>query len=799
MEHTHVVDGLRAPVEVVYDRWGVPHVRAHSADDAFVAQGFTAARDRLFQLDLWRRRGLGLLSEVLGQRYLEQDRAARLFLYRGDMDAEWAAYGEGVREVAERFTAGINTYVGLTELEPALLGPEFDALGFTPSRWAPEDLARIRSHGLYANAEKELARAITLRDLGPEAEDLRAVREPEGPLDVPEGLDLDVFHPGVLDVYRLACSPVDLTGIGTPPGTGAPSEPAHPSGTGDRPGAGERPAPLEPDGSNNWVIGAERTATGRPILANDPHRAIGSPALRYISHLSCPEFDVIGAGEPALPGISIGHNGRVAFGLTVFPVDQEDLYVYELHPDDPGRYRYRGGWRAVDTVTEHVPVRGGPDQEVKLDFTVHGPLVHTDRRRRAAFAVRAAWLGPGMAPYLGSVQYMRARDSRGFRDAMRVWGAPGENQVYADAEGFGWIAAGRVPVRPNWDGTLPVPGDGSHEWAGFHSGGELPAVHRPEQGWFASANEHNTGRAPGWKPFTVTRDWAAPLRYERIAEELSARTDWTVQDACRLQNDHVSPAARAALAVLDQLPDTAPGAAEALELLRGRSSRPWDGTMAVDLPQPTLFEHWFRRRLRPALLHDRLLPLVGPERVGEAVRAVSPDENVAGDPRTGLRLLAEAVLSEEGRSLVARTLGLAYLDLVERHGPPGAAWHWGEHHFARLDHPLARAGTPPAWAEGRRVARPGSADTVDLTAYDGSGRQYHGASFRIVVDVGDWDGSVAVNAPGQSGDPRSPHHDDLTGLWSRGRYFPLLYSREAVDRHRETTLRLLPRTTARTG
>lgn len=540
------------------------------------------------------------------------------------------------------------------------------------------------------------------------------------------------------------------------------------------------------------MIGAERTSSGRPILANDPHRAIGGPALRYLTHLSCPELDVIGAGEPALPGVSIGHNGHVAFGLTIFPVDQEDLYVYEIRPD--GRYRYREGWREPETVTERVPVRGGPDREVELSFTVHGPLVHTDPERRAAFAVRAAWLGPGMAPYLGSVQYMRARDSRGFRDAMRVWGAPGENQVYADAEGIGWIAAGRVPVRPNWDGSLPVPGDGSHEWAGFHPGEDLPAVHGPEQGWFASANEHNTGRAPDWKPFTVTRDWAAPLRYERIAEELSARTGWTVQDACRLQNDHVSPAARAALALLDLLPATAPGTAEALELLRGPEGAACGGTMAVELPQPTLFEHWFRRRLRPALLRDRLLPLVGPERVEAAVRAVSPDENAAGDPRVGLRLLAEAVRGEEGRALVARSLGLAYLDLLKELGPPGPAWHWGEHHFARLDHPLERTRTSPAWARGPRVARPGSADTVDLTAYDGSGRQYHGASFRIVIDVGAWDESVAVNAPGQSGDPRSPHYDDLTDLWSRGRYFPLLYSREAVDRHRETTLRLLPRT-----
>ncbi|MFE9244129.1 penicillin acylase family protein [Nocardiopsis sp. NPDC006938] len=212
--------------------------------------------------------------------------------------------------------------------------------------------------------------------------------------------------------------------------------------------------------------------------------------------------------------------------------------------------------------------------------------------------------------------------------------------------------------------------------------------------------------------------------------------------------------------------------------------------MAVDLPQPTLLEHWFSQRSRPTLLRERLRDLVGPERVGEAVRALLPDR--AADPRVTLRLLEEAARDRRGRALVARSLGAAYHDLVERFGPLGPTWHWGEHHFARLDHPLTALPDPPAWARGRRVPRPGSGDTVDLTASDSTGRQYHGTSFRIVVDVGDWDRSLAVNAPGQSGDPRSPHHDDLTDLWASRGHFPLLYSRAAVDRHRALTLRLFP-------
>ncbi|MGW7595518.1 penicillin acylase family protein, partial [Streptomyces rubiginosohelvolus] len=269
------------------DRWGVPHIEASSADDAFLAQGWVAARDRLFQLDWWRRRGLGRTAEVLGTHYVERDRAARLFLYRGDIDEEWAAYGPRARSAVTRFVAGVNAWIAATVRDPGLLPPEFTELGYRPALW----------------------------EFGAEVEDLRRRRQPAVSPSVPEGLDLATVDPHVLDTYRLAMGPVAT-----------------------------RPVPTRTlEGSNNWGVAGGRTMSGRPLLANDPHRAMSLPSLRYLVHLSCPEFDVIGAGEPALPGISIGHNGAVAFGLTIWPVDQEDLYVYEPHPDDDARYRYGDG------------------------------------------------------------------------------------------------------------------------------------------------------------------------------------------------------------------------------------------------------------------------------------------------------------------------------------------------------------------------------------------------------------------------------------------------------------------------
>ena len=377
------VSGPRAPVEILIDRWGVSHVYASSPYDAFFAQGFNAARDRLWQIDLWRRRGLGLLSEVFGPSFAEKDRAARLFLYRGEMRSEWLAYGSDTKRVVTAFVSGVNEYVKLAHEDSALLPEEFRLMGYLPSFWSPEDVTRIRGHGLYQNLASGVERALVLRDFGPEVEALRKPLEPPRDVAVPEGLDLSLIPTDVLRVYELATEPVEFTG--------GQSSPAKSMG-----------------GSNNWAISPGRTATGRPILANDPHRAQSVPSLRYAIHLSAPGMDVIGAGEPALPGISIGHNGNIAFGITIFSIDQEDLYVYETNPDDPSEYRYEGRWEPMEVERQLIPVKDGDPVEARLKFTRHGPVIYEDTQKNVAFAVRAAWLEPGTAPYLGSVDYMRA-------------------------------------------------------------------------------------------------------------------------------------------------------------------------------------------------------------------------------------------------------------------------------------------------------------------------------------------------------------------------------------------------------
>jgi penicillin G amidase len=759
---------LHGQVEILVDPWGIPHIYAEHDEDAFFAQGFNAARDRLWQLDLWRRQGLGLLSEVLGVSYLARDRAARLFLYRGPMEQEWAAYGGDLKAVLEPFAGGINAYIGLTEDKPELLPAEFGALGYRPARWQPEDILRIRAHGRYRNAASEVQRALIVHALGPEADSGRIRLEPDTELTVAAGLDLSLITPGILRDYELATSPVDF----------APSCP-----------------PPSAAGSNNWVISAERTATGRPILASDPHRTLSVPSLRYLVHVSGPGFDVIGGGEPIIPGISLGHNGQVAFGLTIFPVDQEDLYVYETGPGPSPSYRYRADWEPLEIVSEVIAVRGAEPVSVDLKFTRHGPVIHEDAERRTAFAVRAAWLETGMAPYLASIALMSARDWPSFQAAAEHWKSPGENLIYADtANNIGWQPAALVPVRPNWNGLLPVPGDGRYEWAGFVTAPDLPAELNPPRGWIATANQRNAD-ASGAGGVQVGFEWEPPFRFQRICQVLDAAQAATVPDSEKLQNDYVSLPARPLCALLSELTCADARAARAVSLLAN-----WDQVIDASSAGAALFEVWLRSHLRPALLTSALASGVPPDRLAAVPDLLAHPANRTGDARIDLALIEQARSTPAGKAELAvileQTLAAAMRHLEELLGPDPAVWTWGALHTADLVHPLARAGRLAGADPLARLGpqpKGGSGDTVGAAPYGAASfTQNSGASLRLVLDVGGWDNSVAMNSPGQSGDLASPHYADLYQAWARGENVPLLYTRERIEAVAEHRLVLQP-------
>ena len=367
-------------------------------------------------------------------------------------------------------------------------------LGYRPAHWDAADIVRIRHHGLTLNLTNEIDRAEVYCKDGPDAPRVDWLRRALVPAITPTlvpGLDpCTLPFERLRQAYALATArpqfpaAVSAATVSMHEADGSASRPYPPPwADGSAPDfARARAAPTDGrrQGSNNWAVAPARSATGRPVLASDPHRAHGAPSLRYITHLVAPGLDVIGAGEPFLPGISVGHNEAIAFGLTRFYMDQEDLYVYETNPDRPEEYRYKGRWEPMETLAERIEVRGETPRTVTIAFTRHGPVLATDTAGHRAFALRAAWLDEGMAPYFGSIEYMRARTWDQFAAAMNRWGAPGENQVYADTSGnIGWIPAGLTVVRPNWDGLTPVPGDGRYEWAGYRDMDELPRAFNP--------------------------------------------------------------------------------------------------------------------------------------------------------------------------------------------------------------------------------------------------------------------------------------------------------------------------------
>lgn len=789
---TYTLDGLRESAEILVDQWGVPHMYADNIEDIAFVQGFNAARDRLWQIDLWHRRYLGELSEVFGDDWVEYDRAARLFTYRDDMDDEWGAYGPDAETIATGFANGVNAFIDKTADNPDLLPVEFKALDYEPRQWAPEDIVQMRAHAITLNLSNEVQRAVTLREFDEDVERVREWLNPEDwELEIPDGLDLDLIPEDVLDVFSMAT--MAHTSISFEEEDVRNSEVLDDLSTVKRannvgePTASDVPELMDmesPSASNNWAVGPELTETGRPIVANDPHRAHGVPSLRYIAHISSPEFNVIGAGEPGLPGISIGHNGHTAFGLTIIYIDQQDLYVYETNPDNPNEYRYENEWESMDVEAETLEVRDGDDCEIELKFTRHGPVIHEDPEKNVAFAVRTVWTDPGTNAYFGGLGYMRAENLDEFQaamegeltDEMRGWGAPPENQVAADTDGnIGWFPGGRTPVRENWDGLLPVPGDGRYEWDGYLHQSNLPREVNPDRGWVATANQFNLPEDyPVDDPPIGFDGWAAPYRYNRIEEvlsEFSEETLHSLEDSTDLQTDFLSIPIRI---LTNALAETEPEEEQLIEMQEWLSE--WDNVLDADSGEAALAEVWFENHLQDAvtaeLVDEEAVEHIGTADVQVVLGAVENPEEYF-----------EENAVETRDDMLLSTLQDAISEVEELLGEDRGEWEWGDLKHAYFEHGLA-AGVSDESAESLNVGpQPmgGSGYTVWNANYNDDFQLTSGASWRMVIDVGEWNNSVAMSVPGQSGDPESPFYDNLLNEFVAGEYFPLLYTRNAIE------------------
>ena len=793
---TLAVGGLKQAVEVIRDRWGVNHIYAQNEDDLFMAQGYLAAKDRLFQFEIWRRRATGTVAEILGPRELNRDIGTRLHKFRGDLDAELNHYHPRGKQIVEAYVRGVNAYVAEAMRAPALLPIEFKMLGITPGRWTAE-VVISRHQALTSNVLDEATHVRAIGALGG-SEKLRellwlqAGQSGEPSLTLDPLIDPETFPAGVLSLYNafrdpIAFQPEDVLpvyrGEARPAAAAAADAPAADA-------ADTRSRVVDRDiGSNNWIVSGSRTQSSMPIMANDPHRVIEAPSLRYWVHLVAPGWNVIGGGEPVLPGVSIGHNEYGAWGLTIFGTDSEDLLVYDTNPANPNEYRYQGRWEVMRVVADSVPVKGQADARVELKFTRHGPVLHEDRANRRAYALRAAWMDTGGAPYLASLRMNQARTWDEFRDACAFNRMPSENMIWADKTGtIGYQAAGIAPLR-SWSGLLPVPGDGRYEWDGYLPITALPHETNPERGFVATANHY---LFPNDYPYPQARHytWADPYRAHRIEEVLNSGRRFNVAEMTRLQNDDLSIAARAIVPLLRDLPFVSPAVASARDAVMR-----WDFVLDKNSSAAAAYELFTRRLF--AAVRNVAIPAAArsavPGRLISTKRIIdwlwAPDGRFGTDP------------TKARDALVVTAFEQGVADVTARFGADMAAWRWGDDtlHHALITHPLSNAVNVEMKKTLDVGPFPRGGDGTTVSATGGQDNQGSGGSLKIVADTENWDNSVGLNTPGQSGDPGSPHYRDLFELWARGRYFPVAYSRAKVESVAEKTSLLTPSAASTSG
>jgi penicillin amidase len=737
------LQGLREPVEVQRDRWGIAHIYAKNDHDLFFAQGFVAAQDRLFQIDLWRRQATGEMAEVFGPDYVAADRFARLMKFRGPMDAEWTAYAPDTKEIATAFTQGINACI---EQMGDKLPVEFQMLGFRPAKWKPEDvLGRMSGIYMSQNFRNEIQRARLIAAVGLEKARWLAPIDPPRDYESPLSRDeLKGVDQRILADYDAAVKVLSF-----------------------------KPAKTE---SNNWVVTGSRSTSGKPLLASDPHRAIALPSLRYLVHLHAPGWNVIGSGEPGLPGVALGHNERIAWGFTIVGTDQADFYVEETKSDKPNEYKVGDNWEPMTIVREKIVVKGAPEQTVERRYTRHGPVLFQDMVRNRAFALKWAGYEPGGAAYLGSLAVARANNQKEFLEALKTWKIPGLNFVYADVDGnIGWIAAAATPIRKSHNGLLPVPGKGDYEWAGFLNVGELPQSFNPKAGWIATAN-HNI--LPEGYDKQIGYEFAPPFRFQRIRDALALKDKWALDDFRALQHDVASLPGLALAKMLKNVD------------LKDKDLEPhkkllveWDGKLTADSKAGPLFELWLR-----ALQHDFAAQNVVPE-LRSAFNALNGPQVMLSALET---IDSNLVGTKEARDeLMRSTFARAVKQLKAL--PEAQSSRWGALHTATLRHPLATIDPNVAKAFNLGpVERSGDANTPNNTRFDDQFNQIHGASYRHLFDLADWDRALATSTPGQSGQPGSPHYADLLPLWAKGDYFPLAFSEAKVNEVTQHRLKLKP-------
>lgn len=765
------VSGLEKPVEILVDHWGIPHIYAQTEADLFFAQGYYAARDRLFQFEIWRRQVTGTVAELLGPRELKRDIGTRLFQFRGDIEAEMAYYHPHGQLIITSFVRGVNAYIDEARKDTESLPVEFKLLDMLPGHWTPE-IVISRHQGLLGNIGDELKTGRAVALLGAEkVKDLSWFHPNDPLLDLDPAIDSVLLFENILDLYNayrrsVRFQPEDFVASAANPDQEAYRDWAV--------RLDQEEATLEREdawaiGSNNWAIEGALSESGYPMLANDPHRTQAVPSLRYMAHLVAPGWNVIGGGEPEIPGISIGHNEYGAWGLTVFRTDAEDLYVYRTNPENPNQYWYKGAWENMRIIRDTIPVKGQDAVIVNYKYTRHGPVLYENPDKQQACALRCGWLEIGGSPYLASLRMDQARNFEEFREACTYSHIPGENMLWADRQGnIGWQAVGIAPVRRHFSGMVPVPGDGRYEWDGYLPIQAKPNVYNPSTGVIITANENVT--PPGYDhPEALGYSWSDPYRGNRVREVLLSGKRHSMADMARLQTDYLSIPARQLIPLLMKVELRNTELAQAAAYFKD-----WDYQLAPHSIAAGIYNEWERQLKRS--VSDLMVPKVAREYINPQLKQVidwlyAPDGRMGDNP---LQARDEVLIS---------SLEEAIRELKLRLGSDMSKWQYGQPNYKHitLQHPFGMAVKDDIRAKLEVGPAPRGGNSYTVNSTGGNDNQSSGASFRMLIDTGNWDQCLGTNNPGQSGDPDDPHYRNLFNIWAKDQFFPVFYSREKVE------------------
>ncbi|NOZ48698.1 MAG: penicillin acylase family protein [Chloroflexi bacterium] len=763
--------GLQSKVTVVRDPRGIPHIYAHNSHDLFMAQGFVQAQDRFWQMEFWRRIGAGRLSELFGKSSLGQDRFLRTIGITRSAELTWEALDADTQAALQAYADGVNVYI---KQNAKRLPLEFRVLGltgvhFTPEPWTPINTltwTTMMSYDLGGNYEMELTRAELLARYGETW--MRELTDYPYPDDHPLILP-DFVSWNQIDFDSVAQAPTSLI-------------------LGDGEGIG----------SNNWVVNGSKTDTGMPLLANDPHLGIRMPSIWYENGLHCVEltadcpYNVVGFSFPSSPGVVIGHNNAIAWGVTNAYPDVQDLFIEKINPENPNQYEMDGQWQDMEIIHDEIVVAGQEDPvPLTIRRTNHGPILND-----VAYGTESDW-AYGWQPLalqwtaLGVnrisqaiLKIDRAQNWQEFRTALHDWDSPSQNFVYADTEGnIGYQMPGRIPIRSQSDGLLPVPGwDSRYDWQTYVPFEALPSAFNPDRGFIVTAN--NLVVAPSY-PYLTRHEGAPGFRAERITEMLTSKEVLSLADMRVIQGDNANLLARDLIPLLQNVPLARPEVAAARDRLLS-----WDYQEGMD-SNPAVFFEAFWYELPTALFADELGKEVRRDR--ELIR------QLAFDPSSHWWDNVHTPAVETRDDIFAQAMNDAYDLLVKKQGKKIDDWRWGKVHTATFrNKTLGMSGVSLIEKIFNRgpYETSGGNNIVNATSWSTDPDHLFQVravpSMRMIVDLADFNRSITINTTGQSGHPYHPHYDDQIDNWRFIQYAPMFWDRAQLEAKAEDTLILSP-------